>query len=598
MEKFIEFSKKYCLKELGIITIVSLIMYFIFYGKQDVYLVDVSREAYIPWQMLKGKVLYKDIFNVYGPLGYQINAIAYALLGVKLNTLYLMGFLNSLVICFTTFFISKLFVDKKTSLCISGLTMFVCVYAKNFFNFIFVYSYNAVYALSGFLLSLLFALLFLRDKKTSQLLCAFLFAGFSFANKIEDLPYFVFLFLCLPLFVKFNEEGAFKKYLFAFFAFMLFPVISFGVLVLQGVSLSDFISSFDFIQKLVKAPVTTYFYYNFGLYFNPYIVADVLHSVWTILKTLVPCAVVLYGLNLFVNRCAQNKFVKAVCNFAVFTVMLFVSAKSYNLLKINYSTIFAWAGMAVCVILKVFVLVLVYRFFKYKKLKEQRDIAYNQDKMFLFLVISALAVSFKGLFDVTITCYGTFTLAALFIPLVIFFAKYVPDYTKYLDKTSWDKTLQNLCLMVMMGFFFFGIDRITDGQLYKLAQPTGTLFIKKVYPMQNDMISYIREHTPKDAVVLTVPEGAIVNFLAQRDTHNMFYYLIPVNVQIFGEDFILKNIENNPPDYFLYNTLVYSVYGVGDFCSYAPKVCDFMDKNYYVQRMWKGPVTFILYKHK
>lgn len=30
MEKFIEFSKKYCLKELGIITIVSLIMYFIF----------------------------------------------------------------------------------------------------------------------------------------------------------------------------------------------------------------------------------------------------------------------------------------------------------------------------------------------------------------------------------------------------------------------------------------------------------------------------------------------------------------------------------------------------------------------------------------
>lgn len=85
MEKFIEFSKKYCLKELGIITIVSLIMYFIFYGKQDVYLVDVSREAYIPWQMLKGKVLYKDIFNVYGPLGYQINAIAYALLGVKLQ---------------------------------------------------------------------------------------------------------------------------------------------------------------------------------------------------------------------------------------------------------------------------------------------------------------------------------------------------------------------------------------------------------------------------------------------------------------------------------------------------------------------------------
>lgn len=177
------------------------------------------------------------------------------------------------------------------------------------------------------------------------------------------------------MFVKFNEEGAFKKYLFAFFAFMLFPVISFGVLVLQGVSLSDFISSFDFIQKLVKAPVTTYFYYNFGLYFNPYIVADVLHSVWTILKTLVPCAVVLYGLNLFVNRYAQNKFVKAVCNFAVFMVMLFVCAKPYNLLKINYSTIFCLGRLGCLRYFESVCLGLVY-VFKYKKLKEQRDYAF------------------------------------------------------------------------------------------------------------------------------------------------------------------------------------------------------------------------------
>ena len=184
MEKFKEFANRFCLKELSIIFVVSLILYILFYAKYDVYLIDVGREAYLPWQMLKGQLLYKDIFNVYGPLGYQINAIAYAIFGVKLSTLYLMGFLNSLVILFTTFFIGKLFVDKKTAMCISGLTLFVCVYAKNFFNFIFVYSYSAIYALSGFLLSLLAMLFYLRDKKNLYLTLSFFFAGFAFSNKI------------------------------------------------------------------------------------------------------------------------------------------------------------------------------------------------------------------------------------------------------------------------------------------------------------------------------------------------------------------------------------------------------------------------------
>ena len=91
MEKFKEFANRFCLKELSIIFVVSLILYILFYAKYDVYLIDVGREAYLPWQMLKGQLLYKDIFNVYGPLGYQINAIAYAIFGVKLSTLYLMG---------------------------------------------------------------------------------------------------------------------------------------------------------------------------------------------------------------------------------------------------------------------------------------------------------------------------------------------------------------------------------------------------------------------------------------------------------------------------------------------------------------------------
>ena len=116
MEKFIEFAKKYNLAQLLLIFTVCLVLFVLYFGKQGAYMVDVGREAYIPWQMLQGKLLYKDIYNVYGPLGYQINTVAYALFGVHLNTLYFMGFLNSLIILFSTFYISKLFLPTTQRL--------------------------------------------------------------------------------------------------------------------------------------------------------------------------------------------------------------------------------------------------------------------------------------------------------------------------------------------------------------------------------------------------------------------------------------------------------------------------------------------------
>ena len=39
-------------------------------------IIDSGREFYIPVRMLGGEVLYKDIFNIYGALSYQINALA------------------------------------------------------------------------------------------------------------------------------------------------------------------------------------------------------------------------------------------------------------------------------------------------------------------------------------------------------------------------------------------------------------------------------------------------------------------------------------------------------------------------------------------
>jgi len=68
-----------------ILFLLNLLIFTFFYGKTSLFS-DVSRELYIPIAMNNGEVLYKDIFNVYAPLGYQINEIIIKLFSDKINT--------------------------------------------------------------------------------------------------------------------------------------------------------------------------------------------------------------------------------------------------------------------------------------------------------------------------------------------------------------------------------------------------------------------------------------------------------------------------------------------------------------------------------
>lgn len=606
MDKFKEFSEKYCLKELLFIFAINAFLFFLFYGKQDVYLVDVGREAYIPWQMLKGQLLYKDIFNVYGALGYQINAILYYIFGIHLNTLYFAGFFNSLIILYSVFFISKLFVDKKIALTITALVLGACVYSNSlFFNFIFVYSYSAVYALSGFLLSLYFALKFIRDKKTYAFILAFLFAGFSFACKIENAPYFCFLFVCLPFFVNLTSPVPpaqlshhlltnWKKYLYATAAFFAFPVLSFGTLLIQGVSLNDFTHAAVLIKRLVEAKATTFFYANYGLYFNKAIFFRVFNYFGKLILYILLPSVTVFALNFIKAKYVQNNFIKGVINFFIFAFMTGFVLKNLRFFEANNHNMFCWLGIACLVILAGFIV----RFCLTGATTKTKTAISTTDLMYIFLLTSAVCVSFKGLFAITLTCYGTFTVTALIIPFVVFLTKYLPSNLPENVQSAFIKTVVMMGIMAICACLFANIDRITTGNLYTIKTPNGLMSIRSVYPDQNVLLDYIIKNTPQNARIVTVPEGVTINFLTQRDSHNKYYYLIPGNVEVFGEENILNDFKQNPPDYFITQDLSYSCYGVDDFCSYAGKICHFIRQNYTQQIGVKGTIDMYLYKRK
>src|SRR5438552_6815464 len=52
-------------------------------------MIDFGRELYTPWQLVQGKVLYRDVASFYGPLSPYVNALWFTIFGISLRTLAL-----------------------------------------------------------------------------------------------------------------------------------------------------------------------------------------------------------------------------------------------------------------------------------------------------------------------------------------------------------------------------------------------------------------------------------------------------------------------------------------------------------------------------
>src|ERR1041385_5464172 len=54
-------------------------------------IVDCGREMYVPWQIAEGKMLYRDLFFMYGPFVPYWHALLLKIFGVHLNVFYAVG---------------------------------------------------------------------------------------------------------------------------------------------------------------------------------------------------------------------------------------------------------------------------------------------------------------------------------------------------------------------------------------------------------------------------------------------------------------------------------------------------------------------------
>ena len=316
-----------------IIEILIVAAFVIFYGKFGDPLVDSFREAYIPWQMNEGECLYKDIFCIYPPLAYIINAFLYKIFGTSLITIQIAALLCIMGIFALVYKLSVLHLDKLTTFAICLFTFSALVLSPNVFNGFFPYSYGIIYGLL-FTLGSIYCLI---NKKYPA---AYLLYSLAICSKYE----FVLL---LPVMIFVTGKTDWLKNLIA----LIIPVVFSAVcLIAAGIDWYSIVNTADILKTMGSSDVISYFYSSAGLifrkehfylytlnmvkFFIPYSIN--LHQI--IIMWAFPIIVILFGLRYKNLNFGQNLFIISAVLISI-KVFFAVALESYGAYFVPFALI-------------------------------------------------------------------------------------------------------------------------------------------------------------------------------------------------------------------------------------------------------------------
>lgn len=529
---------------------IGLILTFAHHGH---ILVDCGREVYYPTQILLGKVLYKDIFNIYGPFSYMFNALLFKTFGIHLNVLYLSGCTCAFLIVNLVYLIAKRFLGKFLSFSVAVFTISIGVLNLWLFNFVFPYSYAILYGLVSFLTSVWLLLKYQEfPEKNIYLYLSSFFAGVCIANKYEFLPYLIVI-LYTTLKVK---PLKFKQCYYTIFSLLFVPVFSFGILFLQGLRMNDIVSTALILNKMAHTQTLKYFYTTQGVFFNKNTISFLIYNFF---KTIIPLAFFLYGFNL--------------------------KKRYLSILTIALSTglIFYWNSPVALAFLPLLVVILA--IVDFKRIKENPPLA--------ILTLSCITFCSKILWGLITTTYGAFFASFLLITaLALIFDVFRKNKINSIAVGAYI-----LAFSMILGYNnFYAIN--TSNHL--ISTNKGRIYSDKALASaSNELINYIKKNTKKTDKIVIFPEGEMINFLSERPTDNFYNSLIPLYVETFGEEKLIEHFEKTKPEYIIFDNWNTSDYGPSYICSdYAASFCNYVAENYSQEKVIDKGFRYLIFKKK
>ena len=169
----------------GVIVVVAIALAWHTWARWGSFQADCGRELYVPSEILRGKMLYRDLFYPYGPLAPYLCALLIAVFGPHLVVFYLFGIAIAIGCALMLFELGSMLEGRAAGLA-GGLALLLMGFAPWIFNYVFPYSYAATIGLLLGLLCAWFTIRHVFAQDSKNLLVAGLAAGLSLLCKQED----------------------------------------------------------------------------------------------------------------------------------------------------------------------------------------------------------------------------------------------------------------------------------------------------------------------------------------------------------------------------------------------------------------------------
>lgn len=566
-----EFIKKEY-KSLLIIFVLFLVNLLLFKDKMLELYMDFGKEIYFAKAIAQGGVLYRDVLALFGPFAYLLNAVFVKIFGAYIRTFYLAGAVNALLILTGIYALSREFLSRISSFALAIFVLYFCCFVPHVMNYITPYSYAVVYGLCAALFSVLLFVKYLKNTDTRLLYAGMLLAGIAASCKYE----FVFLiFVMLAfLFVKKVQLMQLVKSLACYF---VVPVICLCVLFLQGLSFKELVD-YLFIWLNFASSADIKEYYTGYCYFSWKYFSFALKSFGVVVIALSGLYYIIKGLDSLSQK-IQFKYSDLVLYVLLPAVLAILSFK-YDILIINFVFCSAAMVLAVLAVIKLCPIVLRVCISKREgsETSSLAELVYTLPKNMpvFFLIASALVVSMKVFFFISVIQYGRYFLPLILLALIVVLKKYYFNKNEIQEKL-FEKTV--VCFLVFMSILSFASNIKTLKMLnHKISSPFGTVYkdeaSAKVF---NTILTTVNEYTKPQDTVVVLQEGLLINFLSGRKA-DKYNYLIPALLNLYGENNVVKHFSEVKPEMFIILTspddkaLICNGWGYG--------ICGYVSRNY------------------
>jgi hypothetical protein len=530
-------------------------------------LVDFGVQLYVPWQLSEGKVLYRDIAHYTGPLSIYYCAAAFRIFGVNLRVLELANLPILIGIVIAIYYLANRLGGRLCAV-ICGLSFlalfaFAHISIAGNYNYVTPYEYDYTHATLLCLACVIFLhRMILRRRKLDAAAAGFL-AGMIFLTRSE---FFVaamgaavlgFIFLMRLS----SRAGAILAAMFLLLAAAP-PIISVCLLHLAMPWRLAIHGTMGMWPALLRGNVSSQHFYLHSMGLDDLSRSVRLMVAWT--------AAWCIPITSFTAWAMQGKIARSVPSLLI-AFVLGAAFVGWKWLHIDWPSMFRPLPVAIAAV----VIVSLIQFFRDSKNVDAASLAAIVGVMSLVLLV-------KVFFYARIIHYGCWLAMPATMLVVIALFGWIPSAIRRRDGSpaAFIAGIGGAWAAVVL------IHLVISAQAMKrLTVPVGSgadqFWADSVRGTCVNNAVVAAEEIPASKTIDCFPEGIMINYLSRRRASTPYVNFNPPDLLLFGEDEMIKALNESPPDFIFLVHKDTSEFGERFFGhDYAQKLNEWIEERY------------------